>query len=291
MICPVRPGREGTLPPGAEGRACEVTDPAALARDGVGDLRIDALISCLASRTGTPAEAWAIDHAATVAAIDLARAAGARQAVLLSAICVQRPRLAFQEAKLRAEAALQASGLIWSIVRPTAYFKSLVGQVARVQAGRPYLMFGDGRLTACTPISDADLAAYLADCLDLPERQNRILPIGGPGPALTPVEIGEMIFRLTGRPPRTRRVTPRLLTAIAGLLDLAAWLRPRLAAKAELARIGHYYATESMLVLNPATGRYDRDLTPATGQDRLEDYLAALVSGAAQAERREHAVF
>ena len=40
--------------------------------------------------------------------------------VLLSAICVQKPRLAFQHAKLAAEEALTQSGIGWSIVRRIA---------------------------------------------------------------------------------------------------------------------------------------------------------------------------
>ena len=64
-----------------------------------------------------------------------------------------------------------------------------------------------------------------------------------------------------------------------------------LAAKAELARIGRYYATESMLVLDPATGRYDARATPSTGSDTLFDHYARLVRGDAVAERGDHAVF
>jgi divinyl chlorophyllide a 8-vinyl-reductase len=77
-------------------------------------------------------------------------------------------------------------------VRPTAFFKSLSGQVARVQQGKPFLVFGDGTLTACKPISDDDLGDYLAGCLTRPDsRHNRVLPIGGPGPAITPRQQGE----------------------------------------------------------------------------------------------------
>jgi divinyl chlorophyllide a 8-vinyl-reductase len=54
--------------------------------------------------------------------------------VLLSAICVQKPELAFQHAKLAFERALIDSGLAYTIVRPTAFFKSLSGQVDRVSA-------------------------------------------------------------------------------------------------------------------------------------------------------------
>ena len=70
-------------------------------------------------------------------------------------------RRALSFAKLAFEAELRASGLVWSIVRPTAFFKSLSGQVARVQAGKPFLVFGDGRLTACKPISDPDLGVFI----------------------------------------------------------------------------------------------------------------------------------
>ena len=48
--------------------------------------------------------------------------------------------------KLAFEAELQASGLRYAIVRPTAFFKSLAGQVQRVRSGKPYLAFGGGRL-------------------------------------------------------------------------------------------------------------------------------------------------
>jgi len=125
----------------------------------------DVVVSCLASRTGDGADAWAIDHDAHLAILRAAQAAGVAQFVLLSAICVQKPLLEFQKAKLAFEDALIASGLTYSIVRPTAFFKSLSGQVARVQSGKPFMMFGDGTLTACKPISDRDLGRYMALCL------------------------------------------------------------------------------------------------------------------------------
>ena len=291
VVAFVRPGRGGaTAPAGATLREGLVTDPASLARDGVRGERFDALVSCLASRTGVPAEAWAIDHRAHLNALDAARAAGVAQVVLLSAICVQKPRLAFQQAKLAFEQALVASGVDYSIVRPTAFFKSLSGQVERVRRGRPYLLFGDGTLTACKPIADEDLADYLADCLDDPARRNRVLPIGGPGPAITPRQQGEALFALLGRPPRFRQLPVGLLDGVAALLGAAGRVVPALAAKAELARIGRYYATESMLVWDPAAGRYDADATPSTGTRTLFEHYARLLRGEAENERREHAV-
>ena len=267
----------------------EVAAPGSLAA-AIEGRRFDALVSCLASRTGAPRDAWAIDHAAHVGALRAAERAGIGRFVLVSAICVQRPRLAFQHAKLAFEAELAASSLDWTVVRPTALMKSLSGQVARVRRGRPFLVFGDGRLTATKPISDDDLGCFLAACLSDPSTQGRILPIGGPGPALTPRDQADILAELLGGPVRLRRVPPALLSGAARALALAAPLRASLAEKAELARIGHYYATESMLVLDPATGRPDAGATPETGSATLREHYAALLEGR-DADLREHAVF
>jgi divinyl chlorophyllide a 8-vinyl-reductase len=276
---------------GATLRFGDVCDPASLARDGFAGERFDALVSCLASRTGAPKDAWAIDHRAHVHALAAARQAGVSHMVLLSAICVQKPLLAFQHAKLAFERELVQSGIDHSIVRPTAFFKSLSGQVERVRGGKPFLLFGDGTLTACKPISDDDLGAYLADCLEREDRRNRVLPIGGPGDAITPRQQGEHLFALLGREPKFRQVPVALMDVIIKTLGIAGQVLPPLAAKAELARIGRYYATESMLVLNPGTGRYDAAATPSTGSQTLFEHYADLLQGRATNERGEHAVF
>lgn len=276
---------------GATVRFGSVTEPEALLRDGFQGEPFDAVISCLASRTGQKADAWAVDHDANVYALQAATDAGVPQFVLLSAICVQKPVLHFQKAKLAFEDKLKASGLTYTIVRPTAYFKSLSGQIDRLRRGKSYLLIGDGRLTACTPISDGDLARYLVDCLDNPERRNAILPIGGPGPAITPRDQGEELFRLMGQQPRFTHLPVAVLDGIVTGLSAAGLVLPAAARKADLARIGRYYATESMLVLNPHTGRYDRAATPSFGTQTLFDHYRRCVDGEVADDRGDHAVF
>lgn len=249
----------------------ELTDGTALGA-ALGDEPVDAVFSCIASRTGVADDAWRVDHGANQSLLGAARQAGARQFVLLSAICVQRPQLAFQHAKLAFEAELQASGMAYSIVRPTAFFKSLAGQVARVQAGKPFLVFGDGALTACKPISEGDLARFMADCLDDPARTNRVLPIGGPGPAITPRQQGEMLARVLGVEPNIRSVPVGLFAFIGGLLAPFALVSRRAAEKAELARIGRFYATESMLLWDEAAQAFDAEGTPETGAETLGQF-------------------
>ena len=276
---------------GASIRYGDIRDSHSIREQGFKNEKFDVLVSCLASRTGSPKDAWAIDHQAHVHVLEVAISAGVAHFILLSAICVQKPLLAFQHAKLAFEKALMESGLTYSIVRPTAFFKSLSGQIERVKKGKPFLLFGDGTLTACKPISDDDLGDFIARCIDDQQRHNRILPIGGPGAAITPKEQGEKLFALLGKEVRFKQVPVALLDAIIFILSGLGRLIPSLADKAELARIGRYYATESMLVWDAQKGVYDAAATPSTGEETLFDYYAELIAGTAELERGDHAVF
>jgi divinyl chlorophyllide a 8-vinyl-reductase len=276
---------------GASVRFGQVGDPLSLRDQGFKCEKFDVLVSCLASRTGTPKDAWAIDYQAHVDALEAAKSAGVSHFVLLSAICVQKPLLAFQQAKLAFEKQLIESGVTYSIVRPTAFFKSLSGQIGRLKKGKPFLLFGDGTLTSCKPISDGDLGDFIANCIPDQTRHNRILPIGGPGAAITPREQGEKLFDLLGQEVRFKHVPVALMDVIIHVLSFFGRFVPALADKAELASIGRYYATESMLVWDAHAGVYDADATPSTGTQTLFDFYADLVQGAEAPERGDHAVF
>lgn len=255
---------------------------------------VDVVISCLASRTGGKQDSWKIDYQATRNALDAGVASGASHFVLLSAICVQKPLLEFQKAKLKLEAELAShgNGLTYSVVRPTAFFKSLGGQVQSVQGGGPYVMFGDGKLCACKPISEADLASFISDCVSDAEKANQVLPIGGPGKALTPLEQGEMLFRIIGKNPKFIKVPIGVMDFVIGVLDNLSKLFPNLEDAAEFGKIGRYYAAESMLVMDPATQQYDADATPSYGTDTLEAFFDRCVrEGMAGQELGDQAVF
>ena len=287
VICPVR--NPDDLPSGMTAVPC--TFSSETFQDQFESHEIDAVISCIASRTGTPDSARAIDRDINKCVLAAAVANGVKHFVLLSAICVQKPKLAFQHAKLEFEADLQKAPITWSIVRPTAYFKSLSGQADRLRAGKPFLVFGNGTLTACKPISDDDLACYLVDCLDDPDKQNKILPIGGPGPAITPMEQGAMLCDALGVELKFKKVPVALMTVIMAVLSTFGLLSKRMADKAELAKIGRYYATESMLVWDTEKQAYDADGTPEYGRDTLQDHYAKLAAGELKDDRGAHAVF
>lgn len=239
---------------------------------------VDVVVSCLASRSGGVKDSWKIDYEATKNSLVAGRKYGASHFVLLSAICVQKPLLEFQLAKLKFEAELMKEaevddGFTYSIVRPTAFFKSLGGQVELVKDGKPYVMFGDGKLCACKPMSEPDLASFISDCVLSEDNINQVLPIGGPGKALTPLEQGEMLFRLVGKEPKFLNVPIEIMDFAIGVLDFLVKIFPAMEDVAEFGKIGRYYAAESMLVLDPETGEYNADKTPSYGKDTLEEFF------------------
>eukprot|EP00544_Gedaniella_sp_CCMP2646_P011719 CAMPEP_0202481362 /NCGR_PEP_ID=MMETSP1361-20130828/964_1 /ASSEMBLY_ACC=CAM_ASM_000849 /TAXON_ID=210615 /ORGANISM="Staurosira complex sp., Strain CCMP2646" /LENGTH=361 /DNA_ID=CAMNT_0049108867 /DNA_START=71 /DNA_END=1156 /DNA_ORIENTATION=+ len=215
---------------------------------------IDAVVSCLASRSGIKKDAYAIDYQATSNCLKAAQAANVRHFCLLSAFCVKNPWLQFQQAKLKFEEELTSqTDVSYSIVRPTAFFKSVSGQLEVVQQGAPFVMFGDGEVTRCNPISEADLATYLIDCIKLPERKNKIINLGGPDEPLTMKKQGEMLFEAVGKEPNFFYAPLWLFDVI---IDSLQWVSDTFNSEqfenaAELGRIGKYYAVEDMLTTEP----------------------------------------
>ena len=129
----------------------------------------------------------------------------------------------------------------------------------------------------------------MADCIRDPKLWDRVLPIGGPGEALSALQQGEMLFDILGQKPRFIRVPVALFDAIIGFLDFLASIFDNLKDTAEFGRIGKYYAVESMLVMDPATGRYDPDATPSYGKDTLRCVHGTRAACAAAGSRRRFA--
>ena len=251
----------GTFFEGADVVECDVCDADKL----TGTLReissrgksgsIDTIISCLASRSGIKKDAYAIDYQATLNCLESGRTVNARHFVLLSAYCVKNPWLQFQQAKLKFEAALTSQqDMTYSIVRPTAFFKSVSGQLEVIQQGAPFVMFGDGEVTRCNPISEADLATYMIDCIKDRSRLNKIINLGGPDEPLTKKRQGEMLYNAVGKKPNFFYAPLWLFDTI---IDSLQWVADTFKSEqfenaAELGRIGKYYAVEDMLTTDPS---------------------------------------
>jgi divinyl chlorophyllide a 8-vinyl-reductase len=207
----------------------------------------------------------------------------------------------FQKAKLKFEEELAAasSEISHSIVRPTAFFKSLAGQVESVQKGGPYVMFGDGQLASCKPISERDLAKYMAECIRDPKLENKILPIGGPGEAMSALQQGTMLFEILGMEPKFIKVPIEVMDGVIKVLDTFAGFFSNMRDAAEFGKIGRYYAAESMLMLDDEKSDaekdewvYDASKTPSYGTDTLGDFFKKVsVEGLAGQELGDQAVF
>ena len=63
-----------------------------------------------------------------------------------------------------------------------------------------------------------------------------------------------------------------LFSFVGGLLVPFALLSQGMAEKAELAQIGRFYATESMLLWDAEKQAFDADATPETGTETLEAF-------------------
>lgn len=244
---------------GANVVECDVTNPDQLTKalemiKSQEGNEIDAVISCLASRSGIKKDAYAIDYQATKNCLDSGISVGARHFVLLSAFCVKNPWLQFQQAKLKFESDLQnQSSMTYSVVRPTAFFKSVSGQLEVIQQGAPFVMFGDGEVTRCNPIAEADLATYLVDSIVDKSRENEIINLGGPDEPLTMKKQGEMLFDAVGKEPNFFFAPLWLFDTI---IDSLQWIANTFDSEmfenaAETGRIGKYYAVEDMLTTEP----------------------------------------
>ena len=238
--------------------------------------KVDVIISCLASRTGEPKDAHLVDYKLNCLLLEKAKALKCSQFILLSAICVQKPRLAFQFEKLAFEEELKKSGLNFSIVRPTAYFKSLSGQIENIKKGKPYVYFGDGQITQCNPISEKDLSLYILSCIKDKNKWRKILPIGGPKQSITPKDIGKILFEIFEVSPKYKSFPTKILDAIRLLLLIISPFSNWAKNKSELIKIAKYYATESMLIWDEKKKCYDANMTPSTGKDTLRDYFYSI---------------
>eukprot|EP00567_Pseudictyota_dubia_P001077 CAMPEP_0197465820 /NCGR_PEP_ID=MMETSP1175-20131217/64736_1 /TAXON_ID=1003142 /ORGANISM="Triceratium dubium, Strain CCMP147" /LENGTH=416 /DNA_ID=CAMNT_0043001843 /DNA_START=17 /DNA_END=1267 /DNA_ORIENTATION=+ len=235
---------------------------------------VDVVVSCLASRTGSKKDSFDIDYQATLNVAEAAKAAGARRFVLLSAFCVKSAErndpyaLQFQYAKMKMEGKLREmssdGGKFDHVsVRPTAFFKSVSGQLEVVNGGSPFVYFdlGDKKCATCNPIGEPDLAAALIDCVADDAHKNAVWNLGGPDDGLSMIEQGELLHDVLGK-----EGEPKLLGVPIGIFDVIInglqWVADTFKSEkfedaAEFGRIGRYYAVEDMLTTDP-TEKYGR---------------------------------
>ncbi len=252
----------------------------------------DAVISCIGSRTGGIRDSWNSEYLANLYILKLALKRSAKRFVLLSAICVQKPELHFQRAKLAIENELIHSGISYAIIRPTAFFKSLSGQLERVKSGKSFIIFDNGMNNSCKPISECDLAEFLCNSLTNQNQQNKISLIGGSSPAITPLAQAKMLFSLARKNPKFLKIPSDIFKVFQAILTPISYFSSRIRDKIEFLKIAYYYATESMLYWEKESEEYSSVKTPEFGTEDLETfYRQILARGTEDQDLRRHKLF
>jgi NADH dehydrogenase len=201
---------------GVELVAGDVTRPD-VARRAVDGARV--VVSAITG-FASPAGLRAVDAEGNRVLAQAAAAAGVEQFVLLSVAqaAVDHP-MALLRAKFAAEQAVRASGVGWTIIRPTAYLETWLGLIGGplVATGKT-LVFGRGR-NPINFVSALDVARFVDLAIADPSLRMKVVEVPGPE-NLTLDQLVEIIETASGRSGRASH-SPR---AIMRLLSIA--LRP-----------------------------------------------------------------
>ena len=272
---------------------CDVLDPLQTEKVLL-DYQPTAAICCLASRSGVKRDAYAVDYQGGKNILDALMLSSKLRSnnknrchyTLLSAYCCGKPLLQFQFAKLKLEENVKQNidYVSHSIVRPTAFFKSLDGQIESVRKGNPILYFGDGKCSA-NAISEVDLAKFIVDCALKPKEMDMLdetRDIGGPDvPPITKLQQGNMIYDALNIDEDKRSFVSIPLGIFDVLINTFTFfekafdlfklesLTEKLGDAAELARIVKYYASEPMVAT-------DYSKKQVQGTTRLRDHFKAI---------------
>lgn len=148
---------------------------------------------------------------------------------------------------------LAASGMDYTVIRPTGYYSDMTEFWVMAKRGRVYLVGrGDNRIN---PIHGADLAVTCVDALD---DDRRDVDVGGPD-VFTYREIALLAFRIQGKPVRVASVPVSLSKLIIAV-----------------ARIFNRHQGELLAFL---TTEMSRDaVAPPTGTHKLDAYFHELLS-------------
>ena len=146
--------------------------------------------------------------------------------------------------------ALKASGLKYTVVRPTGFFGFMLEILRYAEKGLGLVM-GDGQCQT-NPIHEADAACACVEALNLNKQD---FPIGGPD-VFTRREITELAFKAIDKPARLMNVPPTVFKAMVSPLKL---INPRL---------------HALMVFGATVTQVDC-LAPAYGHKRLADYFRA----------------
>ncbi|MFN0151443.1 MAG: complex I NDUFA9 subunit family protein [bacterium] len=206
---------------GIEFRSASVTDPASLAAAIKNDAgAVVHLVGIIYPAKGQSFEKVHVEG--TRNAVEAAKNAGAKRFLHMSAIGARVDGITpYQRTKGQAEEIVRASGLDWTIFRPSIIFgegDAFVNMFAGMARSLPFMpVIGSGK-SRMQPVWVEDVAAAFAHAIGDDRTIGQTYDLGGPAP-MTVLEILDIVMRTTGkRRPRVHIPAP-LMSLQAGLLE------------------------------------------------------------------------
>ncbi|HLX56044.1 MAG TPA: SDR family oxidoreductase [Ktedonobacteraceae bacterium] len=160
-----------------------------------------------------------VDDAGNRQLIDAAKAAGVKHFVFVSVRGASPDSpLEFFRIKYRTEEYLRASGLSFTILRPSAFMDlwiQLVGQPI-IEQGKT-IIFGRGT-NPINFVAVEDVARFVGIALEDARARNRVIEVGGPE-NLTLNQLAEFFERTSGRQVKTRHIPLPMMRIMAILMQ------------------------------------------------------------------------
>ncbi|MBD2073071.1 SDR family oxidoreductase [Phormidium sp. FACHB-592] len=183
------------------------------------------VISAHGSGETSNGDAETIDYQATIELIEQAKAAGVQHFVFISVLGVDRgyEDAPVFKAKREAEKHLQASGLNYTILRPSGFASNLLPLAEQFRRTGVYVLIGDP-LSRTSIVSTDDLARLAIESVSTEGARNQIFPVGGPD-ILKREDIPQIFGRLFNREPFL--LNPPLL-AVDGVRSAIGLFNPKL---------------------------------------------------------------
>ncbi|MDB9374412.1 SDR family oxidoreductase [Nodularia sphaerocarpa] len=154
----------------------------------IGDLRRDKDIekACrgveyIISAHASDGDSLSLDYRANIELIDQARANAVKHFVFISVLGAERgyEDAPVFKAKRAVEQYLEASGLNYTILRPSGLASNLLSLAEQFRETGLYLLIGDPK-NRTSVVSTDDLARIVVNSITVEGARNQILPVGGP---------------------------------------------------------------------------------------------------------------
>jgi uncharacterized protein YbjT (DUF2867 family) len=174
----------------------------------IGDLRQERDIqkACkgvqyIISTHGSGGNAQALDYRANIELIDQAKENGVQHFVFISVLGADRgyEDAPVFKAKRAVEKYLEASGLNYTILRPSGFASNLIPLAEQFRQTGIYLLNGDPK-NRTSIVSTDDLAQLAVDSITVEGARNQIFPVGGPD-VLKREDIPRIFGRIFNREP------------------------------------------------------------------------------------------